>query len=221
MNIRCVVCDPIDPLVLCACNEPSTRRDFKSVNYVCFFIVLSVFIASWSWVVSRVEAASTDAYVTLSLPTVSPDQQMPPDTVTAAPEVPVVAAEVPADPVPTRLLDTVRHAPLAKGYAYVPVGCLELRRLALSAGLPEWMSLVAWRESRCQSGAVRDDVATGDLSFGYFQINTMGYLWGEIKKRCQVAQREELLEPVTNVRCAGALYRAYGYKPWDSGSYFK
>jgi hypothetical protein len=213
MNIRCVVCSPIDPLVMCSCSRPSAKREVKGVNYVCLALVVFVFIASCSWVASRVEAAAIDERVA-PVVTASPEVQASPSTMTTP--VPVTI-----EPVPTRLLATVRNAPLAAGYAHVPVGCVEILPLISSAGLPEWMSLVAWRESRCKSGALRDDLSTGDLSYGYFQINTLGYLWGEIQDRCQVSQREELLEPVTNVRCAGALYRAYGYKPWDSGLYFE
>jgi hypothetical protein len=180
------------------------------VNYVFSVLVAFVFIASCSWVASRVEAAAIDERVPPVAVTDSLDQQA---TLGVSPTT--------ADPVPGRLLKTVRSATLADGYAHVPVGCVELLPLILSAGLPEWMSLVAWRESRCKEGALRDDISTGDLSYGYFQINTLGYLWGEIQERCQVSQREELLEPDTNVRCASALYRAYGYKPWDSGLYFR
>lgn len=207
MNIKCVVCEPIDPLVMCSCGVSSSRRDFKGINYACFALVVSVFIASCSWVASRVEAAGVEEPLVASVATLSRDREVPPST-------------LPADPVPERLLETVRRAPLTEGYAHVPVGCLEVRRHVLDAGMPEWMSLVAWRESRCTPEVVRDDTSTKDLSFGYFQINTLGYLWDEIKDRCQVTRREELLDPRTNVRCAAALYRAYGYKPWDSGLYF-
>jgi hypothetical protein len=214
MNIRCVVCSPIDPLVLCSCSRPSTKRDVKGVNYACLTLVVFVFIASCSWVASRVEAAAIDERVAPAVVVAGRDVQTTTTTTTAP-------APVTVEPAPPRLLATVRNAPMAPGYTHVPVGCVEILPLILSVGLPEWMSLVAWRESRCKSGALRDDVSTGDLSYGYFQINTLGYLWGEIQDRCQVSQREELLEPVTNVRCAGALYRAYGYKPWDSGLYFE
>ena len=214
MNIRCVVCNPIDPLVMCSCSRTTAQRDVKGLNYACLTLVVFVFIASCSWVASRVEAAAIDERVVPVVVTAERDVQTAPTTM-------VTPVPLPVEPVPPRLLETVRHAPIAEGYSYVPVGCVKLRPLILSAGLPEWMSLVAWRESRCKSGALRDDVSTGDLSYGYFQINTLGYLWGEIQDLCQVSHREELLDPATNVRCAGALYRAYGYKPWDSGVYFE
>jgi hypothetical protein len=214
MDIRCVVCSPIDPLVLCSCSRLSAKRDVKGLNYACLTLVVFVFIASCSWVASRVEAAAIDERVAPAVVAVGRDVQTT-TTTTIAP-VPVTV-----EPVPPRLLATVQNATLAVGYTHVPVGCVKILPLISSAGLPEWMSLVSWRESRCKSGALRDDVSTGDLSYGYFQINTLGYLWGEIQDRCKISQREELLEPATNVRCAGALYRAYGYKPWDSGLYFE
>ena len=90
MNIRCVVCNPIDPLVMCSCSRPSAKREVKGVNYVCLTLVVFVFIASCSWVASRVEAAAIDERVVPVVVTADRDAQA-----SAAPTViPVPVAEI-------------------------------------------------------------------------------------------------------------------------------
>lgn len=86
--------------------------------------------------------------------------------------------------------------------------------------LPRGMLNIAWRESRCIPGVQNQDRSTGDSSYGIFQINTLGTLWPEVRRRCGVERREDLLDAGTNITCAGALYAAYGSKPWDRGRYF-
>lgn len=83
------------------------------------------------------------------------------------------------------------------------------------------MVAVAHRESRCTAAALNDNSKTGDRSYGLFQINTIGRLWDEVSLRCNLQYRDELLDADTNVFCAAALYKAYGYRPWDSGRYFR
>jgi hypothetical protein len=82
------------------------------------------------------------------------------------------------------------------------------------------MTTVAWRESRCRHGVTNFDTRTADRSYGLFQINVLGDLWEESRDRCGLERPEELLDPHVNVSCAAALYRVYGYRPWDSGRYF-
>jgi hypothetical protein len=76
------------------------------------------------------------------------------------------------------------------------------------------MAAVAWRESRCTADAHNRDRSTGDNSYGLFQINTLGRLWGEVQWRCKVDERVALFDAGTNVACARALYDAYGSRPW-------
>lgn len=98
--------------------------------------------------------------------------------------------------------------------------CAGVAELVRRHGMPEWMTTVAWRESRCQHAVTNFNRRTADRSYGLFQINVLGDLWKESRERCGLAHPEELLNPHVNVSCAAALYRAYGYQPWDSGRYF-
>lgn len=112
--------------------------------------------------------------------------------------------------------------PAGKGSTkrYAPRYCDWMIPIMERHDLPLWMTAVAHRESRCQAGVHNGDRSTGDDSYGLFQINTLGDLWDEVQGRCGVQAKKSLLEPETNIKCASALYRAYGYKPWDSGKYF-
>ena len=102
----------------------------------------------------------------------------------------------------------------------LPSECQRVKDLLRKEKLPEWMSYVAWRESRCQHDAKRLLTSTGDQSFGYFQINTLNNLWVEVQRVCGISERHVLLVDETNVSCTAELYRRYGYKPWHSGVYF-
>lgn len=104
---------------------------------------------------------------------------------------------------------------------WIPRECRYVADLVRQHGMPEWMTSVAWRESRCQRTAKNFNRRTADQSYGLFQINVLGYLWEESRDRCGLARPEELLDAHTNVACAAALYRVYGYQPWDSGNYFR
>lgn len=103
---------------------------------------------------------------------------------------------------------------------WVALECAEVAELVRRNGLPDWMTTVAWRESRCRHRVTNFDRSTADQSYGLFQINVLGDLWTESQERCGLRKPEQLLDPDVNVACAAALYRAYGYRPWDSGTYF-
>ncbi len=103
---------------------------------------------------------------------------------------------------------------------YAPRYCDWLLPVMEKHGLPAWMSAVAHRESRCQTQVHNGDRSTGDDSYGLFQINTLGDLWQEVRTRCAVERRQDLLDAETNIACAASLYQAYGYRPWDRGRYF-
>ena len=96
--------------------------------------------------------------------------------------------------------------------------CGAVVNLIAAHGLPDKFVRIAWRESRCQPWQVNLD---GEASYGLFQINTRGRLIEEARSRCGVVAAEELLDPVSNVRCAAALYAAYGERPWLPGRYFR
>ena len=99
-----------------------------------------------------------------------------------------------------------------------PAGCAQTAALVAAHGLPAEFVAIAWRESRCQHWQVNHD---GEASYGLFQINTRGRLIQESRRRCGIVDAAELLDPVVNVRCAAALYAAYGDRPWRAGQYFR
>lgn len=112
-----------------------------------------------------------------------------------------------APPVPA-----VASAPAAPA---APKGgsCPQYEGLLAAAGLPvRYFSAVMWRESRCDAGEYNGK--RNDRSYGLLQINTKGALWGELQWRCGLTAKEQLWDPGTNVQCAAALFRTYGYRPW-------
>ncbi len=111
-----------------------------------------------------------------------------------------------------------RHGRTSAEHAAIHAQCGAVVALIEAHGLPEKFVRIAWRESRCQPWQVNLD---GEASYGLFQINTQGELIEEARSRCGVTEPAELLDPVTNVRCAAALYAAYGDRPWRAGRYFR
>lgn len=91
--------------------------------------------------------------------------------------------------------------------------CPQYEYLFQAEGLPvQYFSAVSYRESRCNPWAYNG--RWPDDSYGLLQLNTEGALWGELKRRCGLTSKDSLFDPVTNVRCAGTLYRVYGLRPW-------
>lgn len=91
--------------------------------------------------------------------------------------------------------------------------CPQLVPLMQKYGLPvDFFDPVAHRESRCNPSAYNG--RGRDNSYGIFQLNTYGNLWGELSRRCNLTTKEQLFEAETNVRCASVLYSVYGKSPW-------
>jgi hypothetical protein len=103
---------------------------------------------------------------------------------------------------------------------WAPVECTSVAALVRDYGLPEWMTTVAWRESRCRPEVRNLSERTREQSYGLFQINVRGVLWREARDRCGARTPGDLLDATFNVACAAELFAAYGYRPWDSGTYF-
>jgi len=137
----------------------------------------------------------------------------PPDT-TAGPGTAVTP------PAPAQVREIADEHGGTRQSRWIPRECRHVADLIRQHGMPEWMTSVAWRESRCQHKAKNFDRKTADQSYGLFQINVLGYLWEESRDRCGLQRPEELFDAHVNVACAAALYRAYGYRPWNSGRYF-
>lgn len=141
-------------------------------------------------------------------------------TIAAADVVPIAAETTHAHPAPRSVHRTAAQHGGSSRSKWVASGCGHVAELVRRNGLPTWMTTVAWRESRCRHEVTNFDARTADRSYGLFQINVLGDLWKESRDRCGLQRPEELLDPHVNVSCAAALYRAYGYRPWDSGRYF-
>lgn len=91
--------------------------------------------------------------------------------------------------------------------------CQQYEYLFQANGMPvQYFSAVSYRESGCNPRAYNGRGA--DDSYGLLQLNTEGALWGELKRRCGLTTKDSLFDPVTNIKCAGTLYRVYGLRPW-------
>tara|TARA_A100001035_G_C27781572_1_gene502043 strand:- start:1325 stop:3178 length:1854 start_codon:yes stop_codon:yes gene_type:complete len=102
----------------------------------------------------------------------------------------------------------------------------EIARAARAAGFPEdkiaTMTAIAMAESSGDSQAINDNVNTGDLSFGLWQINMLGDMGPERRKLFGIKSNEELLDPLTNAKAAYKIYELQGYAAWSvykSGKY--
>lgn len=73
---------------------------------------------------------------------------------------------------------------------------------------------VAMRESGGRPGAFNGNKATGDKSFGLFQINMLGSLGKSRLKSLGLSSEQDLLDPVVNARAAYQMSRG-GWSAWD------
>lgn len=124
---------------------------------------------------------------------------------------PVIAALIAAVPVPT--------STQAAGFK-----CPKAMALALQAGfhkrdLPK-LDYIIYRESRCRPQAVgynkRKDGTVWSRDYGLTQINDYSWITYLRNKRI-VKQSLQLLEPLTNLRAAKALFdysKKEGLDPW-------
>lgn len=98
--------------------------------------------------------------------------------------------------------------------------CGEWRDEALSVGwtAEEWKKLrwIIAREtgSTCDPTVHNGNEQTRDDSFGLLQINMRGKLEADRLVRCQLGSKQELLDPVVNLRCGRVLFELAGWDPW-------
>jgi hypothetical protein len=87
---------------------------------------------------------------------------------------------------------------------------LEIYRVARAAGFPPvvavTMTAIALRESSGDPAAFNGHTATGDRSYGLWQINMLGRLSESRLKLFGIADEKELLDPAVNARAAFALW---------------
>ena len=94
----------------------------------------------------------------------------------------------------------------------------ELVKLLKSVGFEGVGLKKAWsiakRESNGRPLAYNGDKATGDSSYGIFQINMIGYLAIERKEKFNLKSNKELFDPVTNAEIA--YYMTDGGTDWSA-----
>lgn len=83
---------------------------------------------------------------------------------------------------------------------------------------------VALAESGGNPRAHNGNAATGDDSYGLFQINMIGDMGPARRKQYGLPNNEALYDPTTNARVAFALYKSQGFRPWTTftrGAYLR
>lgn len=229
MGQRTGGCRQIDPLIPLECTPEERASSLIAANDVKFqalwicLIVLVGFASLWSYEAvrehSRNIAPSTEVSEMTRKPHVMTPGTTSGDTSPTREDVESVP-DYTRDNIPGQVSEIREKMKTELGSDELPPECQRVKELLRKEMMPEWMSYVAWRESRCQHDAKRLLTSTGDQSFGYFQINTLDNLWVEVQRACGINERHVLLVEETNVSCAAELYRRYGYKPWHSGVYF-
>jgi hypothetical protein len=101
-------------------------------------------------------------------------------------------------------------------------------KLAKDAGLPdtELINAVAicMAESSCDPKAHNNNPDTGDDSYGLWQINMIGRIGPERKKRLGLDSYDDLFKPEINAKAMVQIYREAGWRAWgaySNGSYKK
>jgi peptidoglycan hydrolase-like protein with peptidoglycan-binding domain len=120
-----------------------------------------------------------------------------------------------APPAPPTTTASPTPAPPAPASSVVgkPGDCQSYGSTLAKYGMPKSYFLrVMNRESGCLPLAYNGK--NRDRSYGLLQINTKGALWGEIKRRCGLTNKNQLFDPETNIMCGSKLYAAYGKRPW-------
>jgi hypothetical protein len=86
------------------------------------------------------------------------------------------------------------------------------------------MAAIAMAESEGKPGAHNPNQATGDNSYGLWQINMINELGPKRLRQFGIRKNEDLFEPGTNARAARKLYGAQGFGAWSvyrSGAYLQ
>jgi phage protein D len=77
-------------------------------------------------------------------------------------------------------------------------------------------------ESGGNSRALNNNPATGDLSYGLWQINMIGQLGPDRRRQFGLSSNDALYDPATNARVARSIYQSQGIRAWGAytnGSY--
>ena len=180
------------------------------VAFVSLLVVVAPVVPTASAQTASSVTVVTTSVVPVITTTTSTTTTIPPTTTTITPTTTTIT------PTTTTVLVAVGTPPVPKAKPKASKrGCPEYEGYMVDNGLPvKTFSPIAWRESKCNPAAYNG--RNKDRSYGIFQINTKGSLWGEIQRRCGLTDKEQLFDPPTNIACAAALYRTYGTRPWSN-----
>jgi hypothetical protein len=84
------------------------------------------------------------------------------------------------------------------------------------------MAAIAMAESSGRPTALNNNPATGDQSYGLWQINMLGGMGSERRRQFGISSNDQLYDPATNARAAKAIYDSQGLGAWSvyrSGAY--
>lgn len=84
------------------------------------------------------------------------------------------------------------------------------------------MAAIAMAESGGRSTAHNPNAATGDNSYGLWQINMLGGMGPERRRQFGIGRNEQLFDPATNAQAARQVYQSQGFGAWSvfrSGAY--
>lgn len=105
----------------------------------------------------------------------------------------------------------------------------QIYRLATQAGFPILTAVIATAVALAESSGhpndINDDPATGDLSYGLWQINMIGDLGPARRKTFGISSNDQLLDPATNAKAAYILSNhGLNFNAWSTfknGAYKK
>jgi len=78
------------------------------------------------------------------------------------------------------------------------------------------MAAIAGGESTFNNRAHNPNRATGDNSYGLWQINMIDEIGVERRRQLGISSNEDLFDPVTNARAAKAIFDSQGFNAWGA-----
>jgi tape measure domain-containing protein len=84
------------------------------------------------------------------------------------------------------------------------------------------MAAIAMAESGGRSMAHNPNAATGDNSYGLWQVNMLGRMGPERRRQFGISRNEQLFDPATNAQAARQVFQSQGFGAWSvfrSGAY--
>jgi tape measure domain-containing protein len=84
------------------------------------------------------------------------------------------------------------------------------------------MAAIAMAESGGRSSAFNGNAATGDKSYGLWQVNMLGAMGPERRRQFGIGNNAQLFDPATNAMAARRVFQSQGFGAWSvfrSGAY--